>query len=405
MMRLDLNVLLKKSIWLLTVVLISCFIILEENEYIGVILLTISSIIFILDCIDNGFKIRIKIGLYQLWGFLFALFCVLSAFWAKDFYMAFSKGLTVIQIIICMTVIYNYYCKKDNYKYLLTSIEYAGYFSAAYTVFYFGINDIKNILFSASRIDNSFANANSIGIACAISMVMYVYYALYERNRNIIKLLFAGLSVIVMTVSASRTAMIGFVFGSLCLFLFRFASRSVIKTALKWSAICAVFVGLLSIVVSLEFFDSLNQRMVGLIALMTGTGTIDHSAWLRQQFMKIGIEQFLETPLFGIGIDNARFLLMQHFGYTTYLHNNYVELLASGGIIGTSLFYSIYVYIFVKLKKNWYKNASELIAVLAILSTMLITDFGAVSYYSKIKYFYLLTGYTIVKVVSCYKEE
>ena len=81
------------------------------------------------------------------------------------------------------------------------------------------------------------------------------------------------------------------------------------------------------------------------------------------------------------------------------------DIIRSGGIIGTSLFYSIYVYIFVKLKKNWYKNASELIAVLAILSTMLITDFGAVSYYSKIKYFYLLTGYTIVKVVSCYKEE
>lgn len=405
MMKLDFNVLLRKAVWLSTVILLSSFVILDSNQYISVVLMIISSMIFILDSIDNGFNIRIRFGLYHLWGFMFSLFCVLSSFWANSFQLAFSKGLTVIQIIVCMFVIYNYYSKKGNYIYLLSSIEYSGYLSSACIILYYGINNIRNILFTASRIDNSLANANTIGISCAISMIIYVYYALYKGNRSLIKLLMVSLSIIVLTVSASRTALIGFVCGSFSLFLFRFASKSVIKTALKWSVICAVLIGLLSMLLTLEVFDSLNQRMEGLIALIAGTGTIDHSAWLRQQFIKIGIEQFLETPLFGIGIDNARFLLMQHFGYTTYLHNNYVELLASGGLTGTCLFYSIYVYILKNLKKGWCKHISESKAVFAMVSAILIMDFGNISYYSKAIYFYIMTSCVIVNSVLKIKRD
>lgn len=390
-MKLNLDIFIKKTILLITVILLSSFIVFETNHYISIILLVETSIFFLLDCIDNGYKIRFRIGLFHLWGALFALFCIFSSFWAINFQIAFSKGLTIVQILICMEIIYNYYCKKDNYKLLLSSIEYSGYLLASYTVFYYGINDIKNILLTASRIDNSFANMNAIGMACAISMVICVYSFIYEKKGNIIKLPVVILMIIVITVSGSRTALIGFIFGIFCLFLFRFASRSAIKTVLKWSIICAFFVGLLSLVLTLEIFDSLNHRMEGLIALLIGTGTVDQSAWLRQQFIKIGIEQFLETPLVGIGIDNARFLLMQHFGYTTYLHNNYVEILASGGLTGTCLFYSIYVYIFKKLKMGWSKHVSESKAVFAIVSAILIMDFGNISYYSKTIYFYIMT--------------
>lgn len=403
-MKLNLDIFIKKIMLLITVILSSSFIIFETNHYISIILLVELSIFFLLDCIDNGYKIRFRIGLFHLWGVLFALFCIFSSFWAINFQIAFSKGLTIVQILICMGILYNYYCKKDNYKILLSSIEYSGYLLASYTVFYYGINDIKNILLTASRIDNSFANINAIGMACAISMVICVYSFIYEKKGNIIKLPVVILTIIVITVSGSRTALIGFIFGSFCLFLFRFASRSAIKTVWKWSIICAFFGGLLSLVLTLEIFDSLNHRMEGLIALLTGTGTVDQSAWLRQQFIKIGIEQFLETPLVGIGIDNARLLLMQHFGYTTYLHNNYVELLASGGLVGTGLFYSIYIYILTKVKRYWFKNHSELKAVLTIILTILIMDFGDISYYSKITYFYLLTSYIIVMKISKKKE-
>ncbi len=398
-MDININNLIEKVIWLMTTFLLASFSIFDDNIYISVIIAAITLLILLLDSFTNGFKISIKLSRFHLWGFGFAGYCILSSLWAINPANSFSKGITIIQIILCMTVIYSHYYRSFQPQVLLSIIEYSGYMIALYYISSFGLGYIKNILMHGSRIENAFANANAIGISCAISMILYVYYALYKGNRSLIKLFMVSLSIIVLTVSASRTALIGFVCGSFCLFLFRFASKSVIKTALKWSVICAVFIGLLSILLTLEVFDSLNQRMEGLIALIAGTGTIDNSAWLRQQFMKIGIEQFLEMPLFGIGIDNARFLLMQHFGYTTYLHNNYVELLASGGLTGTCLFYSIYVYILNKLKKGWCKHISESKAVFAIVSAILIMDFGNISYYSKDIYFYITTSCIIVNSV------
>lgn len=404
-MNLNINSLIEKAIWLMTTFLLASFSIFDDNIYISVIIAAITLLILFLDSFTNGFRLSIKLSKFHLWGFGFAGYCILSSLWAINPANSFSKGITIIQIILCMTVIYSHYYRSFQPQVLLSIIEYSGYMIALYYISFFGLGYIKNSLMHGSRIENAFANANTIGISCAISMIIYIYYALYKGNRSLIKLLMVSLSIIVLTVSASRTALIGFVCGSFCLFLFRFASKSVIKTALKWSVICAVFIGLLSILLTLEVFDSLNQRMEGLIALIAGTGTIDHSAWLRQQFMKIGIEQFLETPLFGIGIDNARFLLMQHFGYTTYLHNNYVELLASGGLTGTCLFYSIYVYIFKKLKKSWCKHISESKAVFAIVSAILIMDFGNISYYSKDIYFYITTSCIIVNSVLRIKRD
>lgn len=404
-MNLNINNLIEKAIWLMTTFLLASFSIFDDNIYISVIIAAITLLILFLDSFTNGYRLSIKLSKFHLWGFGFAGYCILSSLWAINPANSFSKGITIIQIILCMTVIYSHYYRSFQPQVLLSIIEYSGYMIALYYISFFGLGYIKNSLMHGSRIENAFANANTIGISCAISMIIYIYYALYKGNRSLIKLLMVSLSIIVLTVSASRTALIGFVCGSFCLFLFRFASKSVIKTALKWSVICAVFIGLLSILLTLEVFDSLNQRMEGLIALIAGTGTIDHSAWLRQQFMKIGIEQFLETPLFGIGIDNARFLLMQHFGYTTYLHNNYVELLASGGLTGTCLFYSIYVYIFKKLKKSWCKHISESKAVFAIVSAILIMDFGNISYYSKDIYFYITTSCIIVNSVLRIKRD
>lgn len=154
-----------------------------------------------------------------------------------------------------------------------------------------------------------------------------------------------------------------------------------------------------------QMFGVLNKRMAGLLALFEGTGAIDHSTWLRQQYIKIGLEQFLETPFLGIGIDNARLLLMQHFGYTTYLHNNYVELLASVGLAGTGLFYSIYGYLLNKLRKNWRYYGSEAIAALILILIQLAMDFALVSYYSKTTFFYLMTCCVITKYGYTYSKD
>lgn len=395
-MKFNFSLLIKKIILLMTVFLLASFIVFDTNKYISLILLGVTIVILILDSIDNGYKVKIEFGVFHIWVFLFATFCLLSSLWAIDFQAALSKGITIIQIMICMSVLYNHYYRKDNFINLLIAIEYAGYLAAICTISFYGIEYIKNSFIVASRLDSEFANVNSIGMACAISLVICIYHALYKGNRSIIKLPLVAAALIVVAATASRKALFVIVFGSIYLYLFKYTSKNIIKTILKWLVVMICLISVFMAMLQFQIFSVLNQRMEGLIALLGGTGTIDHSTWLRQQYIKIGLEQFLETPFLGIGIDNARLLLMQHFGYTTYLHNNYVELLASGGIMGLTLFYSIYAYLLNKLKNKWRCYGSEAVIILLLILVQLAIDFGSVSYYSKITYSYLMICCIIV---------
>lgn len=396
-MQIKVSNILERIIWVLTVILLLSFSVLDTSQYISIILLGVTGCIFVLDFTFNDFKSKVIFSLYHIWGISFAVFCLLSSLWANNSEFAVSKGITILQILICMSVLYNHYSRNFDENLLLSCIEYAGYALAIYTVFFYGIGFIKQGLAAGVRLDNEFANVNSIGIACANAIIVSAYYIICENKKTIFKFPFMLISLIIVAASGSRKALVVLIIGITCLYLFKYASKNIVKTLLKFSIILSILVMFFSIVLSMQMFDSLNYRMEGLIALVTGTGTIDHSTWLRQQFLKIGLEQFFETPFFGIGIDNARLLLLQHVGFITYLHNNYVELLASGGIVGTSIFYSIYIYVIYKLKLNWSLYSEGKIAILLLILLQLAMDFGSVSYYSKDTYFYIMMFFLFIK--------
>lgn len=396
-MQIKVSSILERIIWILTVILLFSFTVFDTNKYISIILLGVTICIFVLDFTFNDFKSKVKFSLYHIWGISFAVFCLLSSLWSNNSEFAVSKGITILQILICMSVLYNHYSRNFDENLLLSCIEYAGYALAIYTVFFYGIGFIKQGLTAGVRLDNEFANVNSIGIACANAIIVSAYYIICENKKTIFKFPFMLISLIIVAASGSRKALVVLIIGITCLYLFEYASKNIVKTLLKFSIVLSILVMFFSIVLSMQMFDTLNYRMEGLIALVTGTGTIDHSTWLRQQFLKIGLEQFFETPFFGIGIDNARLLLLQHVGFITYLHNNYVELLASGGIVGTGIFYSIYIYIIYKLKINWSLYSGVKIAILLLILLQLAMDFGSVSYYSKNTYFYIMMFFLFIK--------
>lgn len=91
--------------------------------------------------------------------------------------------------------------------------------------------------------------------------------------------------------------------------------------------------------------------MEGLLAMVTGNGEIDHSAQVRQDMFKLGISIFKDNPIFGIGMGQCSYLYTKYIGHDCYLHNNYAELLANGGVVGTYLFYRIYLSV-IKTKKK-----------------------------------------------------
>ena len=134
-----------------------------------------------------------------------------------------------------------------------------------------------------------------------------------------------------------------------------------------------------------------------LIDALQGRGEKGSSAVLRAQMIRIGWNSFKQHPLLGIGYGCPHLLASREMNFDTYLHNNYIELLAGGGIIGFSIFYSIYIYLFYKLHQyHSIKHYGNGICTI-LLVLILFMDFGQVSCYSKETYFYFMIFFLLVR--------
>ena len=135
-------------------------------------------------------------------------------------------------------------------------------------------------------------------------------------------------------------------------------------------------------------FGGTIYRMTRLFDAFTGGDNADSSSLLRAYFRELGFEQFLKTPILGMGMGNAR-LLVHHMGKDCYLHCNYAELAANGGIVGLFLFYWIYFYLLKQEKKFMVVDKLSVLIFLLLL-LQIVMDYGVVSYYSKRTFFMLM---------------
>lgn len=375
-----------KLIVLLTIVLFSVFLILDMNPMISIVLIIITLSIFFISMVQRKFIFSPHIGSFHYRIGQFIIFCLLSSTWAYSANLAISKGLTVFEIFICMSILYSHYYDKRNDEVLLKVIAISGTLIAVYCILHYGISTIFNLISTGGHLDGDIANQNSTGMICAFSFIICIFY-LFD---NKIYSLFLIPLILIVAASTSRKALILLVIGTLSVLVIRAKSKNFIYSMLRIIIIILFTILTLKIVMYLQLFSGVNERMEGLFSFLTGSGKIDNSTILRQMMIKEGLAQFCKTPIFGIGIGNAGMLNIHGF---RYLHNNFIELLACGGILGLISYYSIYEYLIINLiKLRKYSNlTTKLIFILIIL--MLIMDYGAVNYYDKSTYFFFMVFY------------
>lgn len=106
------------------------------------------------------------------------------------------------------------------------------------------------------------------------------------------------------------------------------------------------------------------------------------SNYHRLQMIRVGLDGFIMSPLLGHGFGMFQ-QLMKDQGYAfIYAHNNYIDMLVSGGI----LLFLAYYWIHIKLLKTMISmrkknNDSLLNFFIAMLIVILVSDFGTTSYH------------------------
>lgn len=379
-----------KMIWALTTFMFACFSISTTNSnWSSLSLAIITAIVLVINLSRKGFS-GIRIDNFHKSIFLFAMYCLASSLWAIDSNDALEKGITILEILLCLSIFYWTYSRMNTpFTKLLKSIMWGGYIVVLYAFATGGITEIIMTVMKGGRLQSSFDNVNAVALLCAFSIILSVYFMIYKKN--ILLVIMDIPTLILLAACGSRKAMVILVLG--CIAVYLFTSNVKNKTGIlpKIFGACVLLSVILIAISSMELFGGINERMEGLIALITGQGEIDHSSMVRQQMSELGFSIFLEHPILGIGAGNAHIIDAKVLGEDCYLHNNYAEVLANGGLIGFILYYGQFYRVFLGTKKVGGLKTSEGRILLIMLASLLIADFGLVSYYSKIYYFFLLT--------------
>ena len=375
-----------KLIILLTTIWLVSFTIFSTESWGKYVYLLLTCVIFIFGALRNRLKVSISIEPFHIFTFLFLIYGYMSYLWAIDGEYTIRRMTTVAQTLFCMYLVYTCYRNDKDTGRLLDCVMWAGYFVAMYAIYYYDFATIRAIVQSGGRIDNEFANVNAIGMMAAYALII-TFSKIINGHRSV-ALLFSLPALLMIIASGSRKAFIILLIGFFLVYLLRSMSNSknAINTITKIVLLCGSAIVLVTVIWSMPIFAPITERLSQTLNQFTGSGMVDESTLRRAWFIEIGFEQFLKTPLHGIGIGNSLFII----GHDTYLHNNYIEILACGGILGFIAFYSSYMYCAPIIVKSFKKYNEITVLCSTFLILQLVMDFMQVSYFSKDTFFYFM---------------
>lgn len=388
-------------IFVFTTALFVLFILFDTYTWGKYAFIGLSICIFMLGCGINNGKIGIRFTQYITFNVMFIGFTLFSSLWAISASDSVVMARTLMRIFICAYMVYITYLNTPELDemMLLRSVMWAGYIVSLYSLSFYGLDRMIVAGSSNLRISNEFANVNTIGLACALSCVIQINFKCLSSKKHFSpSALLMIPSVVVIAATQSRKALVFLIVGVLG-YAFIKAQKSPKSIFIKGFKIMFGILVLSFVfywILQLDIFEGIRERMEGMLNAGFGNGQVDHSTIVRNNLKTLGIEWFLRYPLGGIGIANPHILANYYYSFDAYLHDNFVELLCGGGIIGFGVYYSMYVYLFIQLWK-YRKTDKQRVTFFAMwLGLMFAMDYGMVSYYGKSNNFYLMIHFFYV---------
>ena len=320
----------------------------------------------------------------------FMVFCALSRLWAENSRLAIPKINSLIFIFLSMIVIVMLIYPVQDIDFLLKVIMYGGYVVCIYVFARYGLRGVLRSLLSTSRLSDTMLNANIMGMCAAYSVVINIYYIIYEsfKTRDLLMIP----AMLLLIASGSRKAIVVVIAGLLGLYALKnSSSRNKLSNILKVIIGIIVLAVLIYLLSKLPIFSTVTNRMNNLIRLLQGKESRStSSAWIRLAYNRLGIQLFCKNPILGIGIGNSNIYTSAYYGHNHYLHNNYIELLACGGLVGFFIYYSIWIYLLIRFIRYRKRRNKEYDICVVLFVIHIVMDYGMVTYYSKDTYFMLL---------------
>ena len=355
------------------------------NNIINIIFFLIFGIIFVF---EKDYKISISnIGMSY---FFFVIFSFSSVFWAVDFSLSYTYNIRLIMVILNFIIIYTV-LKRYN---LEQTILYGILIGVFYNILIgFDIIHPSYDIFRFGRFTGSLGNSNKLaktmllGIFASLVLLSSPKTKGWFRIFNNINII---LSFYIIVLTVSKKAMIL----APLMILLSFSFKNIkIKNILIFIILVSIMIKLLFTYGDMEqlnnLFELIQKRFDGMFNMVAGEGGGDASSKERVYLIEEGSKIFENNPIFGIGLNNSRHFLGK------YTHNNYLELLIGTGIIGTVLFYNIYIVTFQKVINMPSIQIKRYFLIM--LFVLLLLDTATVTYYTKPILFIIIYIYFVAE--------
>ena len=376
---------------LITIVLYSAMVFMYDADDSKVILIYLTYGLLAVTLITRMKGIKMYPESISLFAYLG--FGVLSLVWSQDRNLSITRIKGVFLLLVLLILLSSYLIKIEKPIQLLFAIAVGGVALSVYIFSVYGISGvISSLTQSGNRLGSGINNVNAIAhglVAGTISMLTLGFF--YNR-----KLLFFLIPLVLCCLAAgSRTATLSLIAGVLLIIYFYIKSINNESTRVSRAIIVVIIIiAIWAILRNLPGVRDVIIRFENSISILTGKGSHlkESSTETRLDYINKGWQQFLKSPIWGNGIGCAGYAINEEH-YVTYLHNNYMEMLASGGIIGFLLFYTPYFMLLNTFRKRIFvlheKNPLVFVSFTLII-VKLIAHFGTVVYYSKIEFLLLV---------------
>lgn len=309
---------------------------------------------------------------YHIIHLLFGITVVKGVAW-QDFF----RVLCVCVVNFC---VYNYILKEDNINKILDVYIFSALLAFLILLLFYGTDlglragaEDYTIGFLGIVIDGGVATRVGMGSAIAFFVSFFRYY-----KKNNMYLWFCSI-VFMLATFFSGTRKVLLIVAAAVFFVPLAKERKVTKKTGYLIAALVVFVIAYEIVINVPiFYETVGRRLLSLINHLQN-GSQDRSAQTRFRLLREAQNAFNQRPIWGWGLENFR----QLFDGRLHCHNNFWEMLVSGGVVGFVLFYIKYIFLyftFWKYKKRFGRLDFLQVCLLVLIVSMTILEYWQRTY-------------------------
>ena len=287
----------------------------------------------------------------------------------------------VLNLMMIYAIVQYVYMQNDVPKVIRTTE--LGIFTTAFVVVLLSLGTIT----SGRLGGGTEINANILAMLCVYGFILCMYLRKIGRITPLSCWVRMGFYALAVLLTGSRKGLVMIVLATVVVTLI-FGKKKLVRNLLIGIA-SAVVVYL--VIMNVEFlYNIIGVRIENLLLYLTEGTTTDGSLASRLELIEIAKPYIERKPWTGYGYDCFKMIsgisgggniTIDGVGY--YSHNNYIELLFSGGIIGLVLYYIPVLYLLIKLLRG-IKTDTCIPYMLALFVSKLAIEYAYVSYYDRI---------------------